>query len=106
MPALPAVGSAENRRVFHASINRVRICDRRLQVPHSLELPGMLRPVIPLMRSHRLTRFRRRIVRKLVALALWPPARVPGRFARGRSRLVPGFATVVGALNDLSKPAA
>ena len=46
----------------------------------------------------------RRIVNELVAHTLGRTRL--GRLARGSSRLVPGFAAIVGALNDLSKPAA
>src|SRR5207249_1734945 len=94
LPVLAAVGGAEDGGVFHAGVNRVRIGERRLQMPHALELPGMLRAVVPLMRSERLAGFGRRIVGELVAVSLGR-ARRGGRFAGRRSRLVPGFAAVV-----------
>ncbi len=66
LPVLAAVGRAEDGGVFHAGVNRVGIGERRLQVPHPLELPGMLRAVVPLMRGQRRGR---RVVGELVALA-------------------------------------
>src|SRR5580704_10840439 len=73
-------------------------------MPHSLEFPRMLRAVVPLMRGQRLAAFRRAVVNELVARGFWRTGR--GRFSGGRSGLMPGFAAVVGALNDLPKPAA
>src|SRR5260370_31611382 len=104
LPVLSAVGGAEDSSVFHSGINRVGIAERWLQVPHPLELPRMLRTVVPLMRCQRLAGFGGCIVNELVALALW---RSRGdRFTGGRSGLVPGFAAVIGALNQLSEPSA
>ena len=54
LPVLSAIRRPEKRRVFHARIDRVRIGQRRLQMPHALELPRMLRAVVPLMRRERL----------------------------------------------------
>src|SRR5216683_1932320 len=71
-------------------------------MPDALELPGMLCPVIPLVGGQRLAGFVRCVVDELVALGLWWACR---RFARRRSRLMPGLAAVIGALNDLSEPA-
>src|SRR5207244_6184658 len=65
-----AVGRAEDGGVFHAGVNRVGIGKRRLQMPHPLELPGMLRAVVPLMRGERLAGFGRRVVGELVAVSL------------------------------------
>src|SRR5258707_278503 len=73
-------------------------------MPHPLELPGVLRPVVPLMRGERFAAFVRGIVSELVALAL---GRTRGnRFAGRCSRLMPCFAAIIGALNDLPEPAA
>src|ERR1700685_1682055 len=73
-------------------------------MPHSLQLPRMRRAVIPLMRSERLTGFIRAVVDELVARGFRRAWCGP---SSGRcSRLMPGFAAVVGALNDLPKPAA
>src|SRR5260370_32299223 len=56
-PVLSAVGGAEDSSVFHSGINRVGIAERWLQGPHPLELPRMLRTVLPLLRCQRLARF-------------------------------------------------
>ena len=79
---LPAVGGAENRGVFHAGVDRVRIGERGLQVPDALELPGMRRAVVPLVRAGHA------VVDELVADRL------------------PRLAAVVGALDHLPEPAA
>src|SRR5438105_15721986 len=75
-------------------------------MPDAFELPGVLRAVVPLVRRKRLTALRARIVDELVALAfrraLWSRRRLAGRCPR----LVPGFAAVIGALDDLPEPAA
>src|SRR5207249_6546056 len=94
LPVLAAVGGAEDGGVFHAGVNRVRIGERRLQMPHALELPGMLRAVVPLVRGERLAGFGRCVVSELIAIA-FGRARWSGRFSGRRSRLMPGFATVV-----------
>src|SRR5208282_1940736 len=104
MPVLAAIGRSEQGCVFYSSIDRVGIGERRLQMPHAFEFPGTLRAVVPLMSGERLARFRRRVVDELVACGLrgtWG-----GRFSGRRSGLVPGFAAVVGALNQLPEPSA
>src|SRR5216684_2875379 len=101
LPVLAAIGRAEDSCVFHARVHRVRIGERRLQMPHPFELPGMLRAVVPLMSSERL---RSRVIGELVALAFGRSGRC--RLSSGCSRLVPGFAAIIGALNDLTEPAA
>src|SRR5947207_6061332 len=75
-------------------------------MPDSLELPRVRRAVVPLVRGEGLAGFGRRVVNKLVALALGRAVRGGGRFARRSSRLVPCLAAVIRALNDLAKPAA
>ena len=65
----PSVG-AEQRRVFDAGVDRIRIRQRRLEVPDALELPRVRRAVVPLVRAghavvgelvaHRLPRLCRR----------------------------------------------
>src|ERR1044071_6954099 len=73
-------------------------------MPHTLELPRMLCAVIPLMRGERRGVF---VVGELVALAFREAFGRGGRWlALGSSRLIPGLAAIVGALDDLSKPAA
>ena len=59
-------------------------------MPDALELPGMLRTVIPLMRGEWIGG---RVVGELVACALRWTRR--GRFSGGRSRLMPGLAAIV-----------
>ena len=106
VPVLAAVGRAEDGRVFDAGVDRVRIVQRRLQVPDALELPRVLRAVVPLVRGERLAGFGRRVVDELVALALGHAVGRRGRLAGRRAGLVPRFAAVVGALDDLPEPAA
>ena len=106
LPRLPAVGRAEQGRVFDPGVNRVRIGQRRFEMPDALELPRVRRAVVPLVCGEGFAGFRRRVVNKLVALALGHAVRGGGRFAGGCSGLVPGLAAVIRALNDLPKPAA
>src|SRR5215475_11260149 len=54
VPALSAIGSLEDGCVLHTRVDRVRIVERRLQVPHPFELPRVLRAVVPLVRGKRL----------------------------------------------------
>src|SRR5262249_41381868 len=75
-------------------------------MPDPLELPRVRCTVVPLVRGKGLAGFRRRIVNKLVALALGQPFRGSGRLAGGGSGVVPGLATVTRSLPDLAKPAA
>ena len=51
VPGLAAVGGAEQRRVLDTRVDRVGIGQRRLEMPDPLELPGMRRAVVPLMRA-------------------------------------------------------
>ena len=106
VPGLAAVGRAEQRGILDAGVDGVGIGQRRLQMPDALELPGMLRAVVTLVRRERLAGFRRRVVDELVALALGHAVGRRGRLAGRRARLVPGLAAVVGALDDLPEPAA
>src|SRR6266478_5970771 len=66
-------------------------------MPNALELPRMLRAVIPLMRA------RDSVVNKLVALGFLHTVRA-FQFLGTTSGRVPGFSSVIGALNDLAKP--
>ncbi len=50
-PVLPAVGRAKERGVFDTGIDRIGVGERRFEMPDPLELPGMRRPVVPLMRT-------------------------------------------------------
>src|SRR5688500_836148 len=75
-------------------------------MPHAFELPRVRCAVVPLVRGERLAGFGRRVVNKLIALALWRAVRGGGRFAGRCSGLVPCLAAVIRALNDLAKPTA
>src|SRR5262252_3925329 len=75
-------------------------------MPDTLELPRMLRAVVELMGRERFARLSRGIVDKLVAFPFRRSAGTRGRLAGRSSRLVPGFAAIVGALDDLPEPAA
>ena len=79
---LPAVGRPEQAGVLHPGVDRVRVIQRRLQVPDPGELPRVRRAVVPLVRAGDA------VVAELVA------DRLPGR------------AAVVGALDHLPGPAA
>src|SRR6266545_759408 len=82
LPRLPAVDRAEQPGILHPGIDRVRIGQSGLEMPHSRELPGMRRVVVPQVRP------RHTFVRELVAHRL------------------PGLATIVRALDHLPEPAA
>src|SRR5689334_6478594 len=76
-------------------------------MPDALEFPGVLGAVVPLMRGQRFAAFfGRSVVNEFVAFALGHALRRGCFFAGRRARLNPGFAAVVGALDDLSEPAA
>ena len=81
VPRLPAVGGAEQRRVFDTGVDRIGIGQRRLEVPDALELPRVRRAVVPLVRA------RLAVVGELVADRL------------------PCLAAVVGSLDELPEPA-
>src|SRR5271157_3970382 len=51
LPRLPAVGRAEQGGVFHPGVDGVRIGERWFEMPDALELPGVLRAVVELMRG-------------------------------------------------------
>ena len=80
LPVRAAVCGLEQRRILHAGVHRLRVRERRLQMPHPLELPRMRRAVVPLVRAGHA------LVSELVA------HRRPRR------------AAIVTALNDLPKP--
>ena len=80
-PILTTVGGAEQRGVFDAGINSVRVLQRRLEMPDPLELPGAGCAVVPLVGP------RHALVFELVA--------------NGCPRLT----TVVRALDQLAEPA-
>src|SRR5579859_3082061 len=105
LPVLSAIGGTEQGSILHAGIYGIGIGQRRLEMPDSLELPGMLRAVVPLVGGERFAASRRGVVHELVALAFGPSIR-RCRLAGRCPRLHPGFAPIIGALNDLSKPSA
>ena len=99
LPRLPAVSCLEDRGVFHAGVNGVRIGERRFEVPHALELPRMLRAVVPFVRAGVA------FVHEFVALGL-RAAVGAAQFLWSAAGRLPGLAAVVGALDDLAEPAA
>src|SRR6266536_135372 len=74
-------------------------------MPDTFELPGVLCSVVPLMRRKWFTTLGRSVVSEFVAFAFGRAIRA-FQFLRAAARRVPGFAAVVGALNDLPKPTA
>src|SRR2546426_5055428 len=72
-------------------------------MPDALELPGMLRAVVPLVRGEGLARVRGRVVDELVALAGRHAVR---RFRHSTPGRLPRLAAVARALDDLSEPPA
>ncbi len=82
LPRLAAVGRAEQGGVLHPGVDGVGIGQRRFEMPDALELPGVRRAVVPLVRAGDA------VVDELVADRL------------------PGLAAVVGALDQLPEPAA
>src|SRR5438046_2345426 len=48
-PAPSAIGRAEYGGIFHPGVDCVRIGKRRLEMPHTFELPGVRRAVVPLV---------------------------------------------------------
>src|SRR5215475_2211485 len=105
LPRFAAIFRTKQRRVFHPGVDSVRFAERGLKVPNALEFPRVLRAVVPHMRGKRLSGFRGDVVDKFVALTFGHPLG-SCLFARRSARLKPGLAAVVGAFNDLAKPAA
>src|SRR5437588_2804836 len=81
LPALAAIGCAEEGGILDAGVDRVRIIEGRFEVPNPLELERPRRAVIPLVGA------RLALVDELV----------PNR--------LPGLAAVVRTLDQLSEPA-
>ena len=50
-PRLASVHAAEQRGVFRASVDGLRIGQGRFEMPHPRELPRVLRAVVPLVRA-------------------------------------------------------
>src|SRR6185295_5769041 len=53
VPCPPAVAGTKQGSIFDPGVNRIRICMRRFEMPHALELPRMGRAIVPLMRCQR-----------------------------------------------------
>ncbi len=75
-------------------------------MPNAFEFPRMLGAVVPHVGRERFARFRRSVVNEFVAVAFRHAVRGGGRLAGRSARLYPGFAAIVGALNDLAEPRA
>src|SRR2546430_5451769 len=54
-PRFAPVAGTEQGRVFHAGVQRIGIIQRRLDMPDALEIPRVLRAVVPLVRGERTT---------------------------------------------------
>src|SRR4051794_26552679 len=106
VPRLTAIRRAEHRGIFDARVNRIRIGERRLQVPHAFEFPRVLRAVVPHMRGEWFARAVRGVVHELVALGEWHAIWSRGWRTGRRAWLMPRLAGVIRALNDLPEPAA
>src|SRR5436309_11223512 len=72
-------------------------------MPDALELPGMLRAVVELVRGEWLAGIRRRVVHEFVALAGRHAVR---RLGHPAARRLPRLAAVAGPLDDLAEPPA
>ena len=68
LPGMAAIRRPKERRVLNARVNRLGIGERRLQMPHPLELPRMLCAVIPLMRGQRCAGLLGGVVDEAIAL--------------------------------------
>src|SRR6202020_2203824 len=82
LPALPAVAGTEQPGVLNPRVHRVRVVQRRLQVPDPRELPRVRCPVVPLVGAG---------------------SALVGELVTHRR---PGRAAVIGPLNYLPRPAA
>src|SRR5215469_18194199 len=101
MPTGCTVGGFEDSCIFYARVNRIRIGERRLQMPHALELPRMRLAIVELVCGHGLARRVRSVIHELVAGRLLEGVRprldvAPRRFPR--------LAAVVGPLDHLPEP--
>src|SRR5262249_52776263 len=106
LPALPAVAGAEDRGVLDPGIHGVGIGERRFEMPDALELPGVLRAVVPLVRGEGLAGAGARVIDEFVAFAHGHSVGGRGRLAWTCARLPPRLAPIVRALDDLPEPAA
>ena len=99
VPRLATIRGFENRRVFGTGVYRIRIGQRRFNVPDAFEFPRMLRAVIPHVGADG------SFVNEFITFAFGKTFRAFQifRIAAGRG---PGFAAVIGALDDLPEPTA
>src|SRR5262249_26798268 len=101
LPALATVARAEQGGVLDPGVDGIRIFQRGFEMPHSLELPRVLRAVVKLVRGEGLAGFGSCVVNEFVALAhgeaLW------ARCYPASGRL-PGLAAVARALDHLPGP--
>src|SRR5258708_2531489 len=104
LPVLPAVGRAKQAGVFYSGIDRVRLRDRRFNMPDALELPRVLRAVVPHVSGKWFAGFCGSVIHELVALAFGRSRLLSILFARRRPWLYPPFPAVVGPLTNLSNP--
>src|SRR5206468_3683074 len=100
MPRFAAIGRAEQRCVFDSGVNGVGIAQRWFEMPHSLELPRMLRAVVPLVSAGNT------VVDELITFGLWHSVSSGCRLAGRCTRLHPRLAAIIRALDDLPKPRA
>src|SRR5690606_18718007 len=105
VPRLASIGRAEDCCVFHTCVGGVGVVERRLHVPDALELPRMLRTVVPLVRGKRLAVLFGSVVDELIALA-FGHAVARGQLLRRTSWSGPRLASVVRSRNDLPEPPA
>src|SRR6266446_751697 len=105
MPRFSAFSRFKQRGILHACVNVIGIIKRWFQMPDTLEFPRMLRAIIPLVSRERFPGFRRTVVNEVVTLALWHAVRT-FQLLGTAARCVPGFAAIIGTLNDLPKPSA
>src|SRR5579859_1299339 len=105
LPGFAAIFRFEKRGILNAGKDSVRFRERRLDMPDTLELPGMLRTIIKLMRRQRFSGLRRNVVDKFVALSFRHSIGTLF-FAWRSSRLEPRLAAVIRTLNHLPKPPA
>ena len=99
LPRFTAVHGLEQRCVFHAGIDCVRIGQRWFEMPDAFELPRVLRAVVPLVRTHFA------FIDELVAFA-FGRAIGAGQLLGAAAGCLPGLAAIVGALDYLAEPTA
>src|SRR5678815_4907291 len=99
VPGFSSVGGAEHGGVFDAGVAEVGIGERGLEVPDALEFPGMLGAVVPLVRRQWLAFGRLSVVGEFIAFALGHAVGRRRGLAGFKAGLMPGFSTIVGALD-------